>query len=708
MNNGGIGYILFSNNDRIDYTYDNSGKILEIVYSHIDPLSNDETIYRDYQYSYNSTGNLTSVSDSISGDVLSYSGNGYSLIVNNTTLYSKAVDANQNTVQTYHQGYYTNTGYTSEDIVTVSPTETEYNNSTGVTEKSNSVNVIKNSAVGPVSEIDYNISDTYDFFNRLTEVNATIDYYQNNNDLTNVVNAEIIRNYQYKDLSSGVTSNLVSSYSSVVPGADYEGHYERKYEYDDKGNIKFVYIAGTGNNIIPKEYYEYNSTNQLVREINFEKQLVSEYTYNNGGNIVSKKYYNFSNLVFDESNREILSLGNEIVQEITFSYGNPWKDQLIGLQEVGQSSHSFSYDTYGNPLNYYGFDYMNSNIEGTFEWMGNKLLAFESSNQRIEFEYDEHGYRSKKSVYSKQIIGNTPTYSFSYSLRYLWDNDQLEGVMYKGSNYPEQSMMIVYDSAGSPIGYVSAIGNVLLYQKDLNGNIVGLSLPDGTKISNYKYDAWGNLNVQAYGGNIIAVAVSLVTSLLNPITFNGMVYDYETGLYCDKGRFYSPTWGRYINPESPEKISFSDNSILDANLYLFNNNNPKNSYYDWEKLTVVPEANGWNSKGFNVVNNPDFASTATCSIFAFEFIQKYGSWTPQSGYNYLGMDDKRIASDLFAHCLGKYSPESINTINQMLGDGWILSCSQSSIIYIRNDDVNAWKYEMIWDASNQIRPFTIE
>lgn len=46
--------------------------------------------------------------------------------------------------------------------------------------------------------------------------------------------------------------------------------------------------------------------------------------------------------------------------------------------------------------------------------------------------------------------------------------------------------------------------------------------------------------------------------------------------------------------------------------------------------------------------------------------------------------------------------------NQMLGDGWILSCSQSNIIYIRNDDVNAWKYEMIWDASNQIRPFTIE
>lgn len=69
------------------------------------------------------------------------------------------------------------------------------------------------------------------------------------------------------------------------------------------------------------------------------------------------------------------------------------------------------------------------------------------------------------------------------------------------------------------------------------------------------------------------------------------------------------------------------------------------------------------------------------------------------------MNSLRIASDLFAHCIGKYAQSAINKVNTCWGDGWILNNSKSNTICIRNNDENAWKYEKIWFAASALKAY---
>ncbi len=707
LNTGWIGNIIFSNNTEIEYYYDNTGLITEIKYLKNDPVTNSTTAFKDFQYTYNQSGNLTSVSDSVSGDELSYTGNGYSFIVNNTTLYTKSVDSYQNTFNSYKQSRYLQQGQTTSDIMAVGPTETTYDSSDGSTEKSNSIQVLKNTSEGDLSRIDFDTSGTYDYFNRLNNVDISFEYRKQIGNNSNVVTGDISRQYTYKDVSEGVSSYLVSSYSSSVPGTQGANTYSRKYEYDNRGNLVFAYVLDANNAVTMKEYYEYDAANQLVTEINRDKGIVAKYTYNSAGNITSKKYYDIAGLNFNDENREIVSLGDTINKEITFNYSNFWKDQLSGIQSTNIPNYSISYDNYGNPLNYFGFDFMNSLVNGDLEWNGDKLAVFEKSNQRIEFEYNDKGNLSKKTVYYKSVTGQEATYILLDTYRYLWDNDKLEGVIYKTAGAPEQSIMIIYDQGGSAVGYVDYRGIMLFYQKDLYGNVIGLVFPNGQRFADIYFDSWGEITGQGYeyywDDVHLSALAAMAAATYSPVTFNGMIYIPEMGLYCDKGRFYSPTWGRYLNPDSPKNIGLNDSSVLDANLYLFHNNDPVNEYFDWNKLDIVGEITGWNAYGFNVAMSRDFASRAVCALFADDFIRKYGSWTPQDGYSYNGMCSLRIASNLFAACIAKYSRAAIDCVNASWGDGWSLDCLQSNVIQIRNNDPNAWKYQRIWEAAEYIK-----
>jgi hypothetical protein len=63
----------------------------------------------------------------------------------------------------------------------------------------------------------------------------------------------------------------------------------------------------------------------------------------------------------------------------------------------------------------------------------------------------------------------------------------------------------------------------------------------------------------------------------------------------------------------------------------------------------------------------------------------------------------RIASNLFAACIAKYSRAAIDCVNASWGDGWSLAYIQSNVIQIRDDDANAWKYFRIWGAAEYIK-----
>lgn len=705
-----IGYIIYKNGYEVDYTYDSNGNICLVECYTINAETEEANLIKTYEYTY-VNGKLATSYDSKTGYTIVYSDSGYSynMVRENETepieLYRKITNENGETVETFRQAYHNGENNNGEDTIITSESTNSVDSSTGNVTNMSSVSISKNASDNKLSTMNYSKSSVTDYFNRIINKETALVYETGKGKTYNVVSET---NYEYQILDVGITSGLISEYTTTISGdnanssagmSEYES-YSRKYEYDHKGNVKYVYVQN-GTTVTPKEYYEYDEANQLVTSIDFSRGKVEQYTYDSSGNLASKVYYNYANLDFNHDERAIISLGTSTKSE-TFLH-NSSTIQYTYPDTNGQSvTSTIELDEMGNPKNYVGIDVDNAIVTGTLEWNGNLLTKFENSNHRIEYEYDLNGYRSTKTVYDvKTGNGIDPMYKMTY----IWDNGVLTNLIYKGGDSEELSLNIIYDQEGSPVGYITSMGLPYYFIKDVNENVIGLVHADGTLMYSISYDAWGTPYYSYHGSNILEDLIIKATAIFNPITYHGYIYDYETGMYCSQGRCYSPTWGRYLNPESPTALLEYSENVLDANLYLFCNNNPVNNidpYAMWSRDCVEI---GWNARGFNVAINDMFASRSFCSIFANQFLKEYGSWDAINGYNYLGMDNLRIASDLFAHYIGKNSPAAINKTNAIWGEGWLQNAEDIDIITIKYNDKNAWKYEKIWYAAPEIKAY---
>lgn len=74
---------------------------------------------------------------------------------------------------------------------------------------------------------------------------------------------------------------------------------------------------------------------------------------------------------------------------------------------------------------------------------------------------------------------------------------------------------------------------------------------------------------------------------INPFRYKGYYYDAETAMYYCQSRYYVPSWGRWLNADSP---FFLDTKKLDSmNLFAYCGNNPISGYdpkgtVDWKKV----------------------------------------------------------------------------------------------------------------------------
>ena len=195
------------------------------------------------------------------------------------------------------------------------------------------------------------------------------------------------------------------------------------------------------------------------------------------------------------------------------------------------------YDNVGNPLQY-----------GPWEmtWaQGRQLRTMSKTGESWTFTYNADGMRTRKT-------NGATTWDYIYNGNKLMQ-------MKKGSD----TLTFSYDAGGAPMT-VTHNGTTYYYVTNLQGDVV--SIVDGNRntVTNYTYDAWGN--VLSTGGTM---ASTLGTH--NPLRYRGYVYDQETGLYYLQSRYYSPTICRFI---SVDAYVSTGQGILGYNMFAYCLNNP--------------------------------------------------------------------------------------------------------------------------------------
>lgn len=322
----------------------------------------------------------------------------------------------------------------------------------------------------------------------------------------------IVTKYQYKDLQVSTTDWV--------------------YEYNDENRLSSVRQNGK-----PYAQYTYDSAGQLTKFIDYQNGVESVFIYDVGGNLVKKTK---------------LSEGYEkIVDEYRYR-DHDWKDQLTNFRGL-----EIQYDSLGNPIQY---------GDVSFFWTsGRQLKSIRNGTQRIEYTYDDHGIRQSKIIYAQ----NEKNPSFTY--RYFWNNGSLIGFdLFDHSRGKLDTVAFILDDEKVPYGFIVNDTSVYLYEKDLNGSIIGI-FRDGEKVASYTYDPFGE---------VIHFEEQESASLYNILFYRGYCYDRETQLYYLKSRYYVPEWGRFLNAD---QYVDTGTGILGTNMYAYCENDPVN-YSDADGL----------------------------------------------------------------------------------------------------------------------------
>jgi RHS repeat-associated core domain len=110
-------------------------------------------------------------------------------------------------------------------------------------------------------------------------------------------------------------------------------------------------------------------------------------------------------------------------------------------------------------------------------------------------------------------------------------------------------------------------GTAYTYEKDAQGDIIGLFDSSDNEVVKYSYDSWGKL---------IGIGGSLADTLGkgNPFRYRSYYYDSESQLYYLQSRYYNPEIGRFISED--DSGHHDDNDPISSNLYAYCNNDPVN------------------------------------------------------------------------------------------------------------------------------------
>ena len=513
--NGKISKVTYANGTVVNYFYDELARVEKIVY-------NDNGVETVYEYEYDSNGNLSKFIDHSTNRVSLYQYDGSGRLINfveyDSYAYENLVSAkywyddySRLRLISYRQDYKYNS--TDHEVAAYTSSYT-YNEN----------NIVKSYATG-FNLRKYNIQLTIDGHNRVDS--KTINFRTEDYNITTSLQ------YAYKASGSNGSAD-VSKYTSQI-GSSTAKEYNFTY---DSANANITKVTDANGTILNQ--YTYDSLGRLTREDNYRAGNTYVYTYDSDGNILTKKTYIFTT-ASGKPTTTLLSTYN-------YTYGNSnWGDQLTSYR-----GSNLIYDAVGNPTSYYNGSRM------YMSWVnGNNLASVTKNSVTTTYTYNDGGIRTSKTV--DGVLH-----------KYL-----LDGSVILSEEYDGKLFIYLYDENGAPIGihyreasYDKDVFDCYLFEKNFQGDIIGIYDESGTQVVWYEYDAWG----KRVDGSYAAGYSDLYNA--NPFRYRGYYYDSETGFYYCGSRYYDPVTGRFINADSTNTLMNTPMAYTDKNLYAYCDNNP--------------------------------------------------------------------------------------------------------------------------------------
>ena len=362
--------------------------------------------------------------------------------------------------------------------------------------------------------------------------------YDNANHLTSITQggASVV-SYTYdaannrtgKNLANGVTSTLtydnverLTSITDLTPSPT-AGTLLQKFQYGYDAMSRRTYVKrnnGVG------DVYGYDTANQLT-SVKYNctnpdttptnpSQTVT-YTYDNAGNRTQ---------VVDSLNGTSASTPNADNQYTTVGSNTATYDVRGNLTALGGTT--------------YGYD------------ASNRLISYgDSFANSVTQAYDPLGRCVKRT-----INGTTSFFVYDLGWRLLCDYNSSGGRIYRYVNGPASNEIVSRTDSSNVVVY---------YHTDGLGSITKLTSSTGAVLEQYSYDAFGKTTIQnASGATITASAYA------NRFMYTGAEYVSPTGLYNNRNRFYSPSLGRFLQPDP---IGHGGDGY---NIYRYCGNNPVN------------------------------------------------------------------------------------------------------------------------------------
>ena len=147
--------------------------------------------------------------------------------------------------------------------------------------------------------------------------------------------------------------------------------------------------------------------------------------------------------------------------------------------------------------------------------------------------------------------------------------------------------------------------------KNIFGDITDIYY-GSTRVASYKYDAWGNCTVENFP--LEGTDEDFSIGNLNPFRYRGYYWCEALQMYHLQTRWYDPTIGRFISPDSYEYLAPETTGGL--NLYAYCLNNPI-MYYDpsgcFSIDTIVDIASVFWS-AYDLIKNPSWKNAGWLAL----------------------------------------------------------------------------------------------